>query len=93
MKESEMREIHQQIRDTFEKVGIVDVFYVGVAVDGTHFASYRIGTGDFQYSNIERLQRMIGAVESLKFQVCIHSHSPTVVDDSIPPGEQPGEKL
>lgn len=74
-KEKEMA--HGVIRKAMEDAGIVDGFYCGITLDGTDIGSYQVGNMKFpDYSNVERIQRLIGSVESLKFQMMLSAHIP-----------------
>jgi len=69
--ESIRKAAHETIRKAFDDAGVVDMFYGGVLIDGTEILAFVSGIQDkAEYSNVVRTQRLIGIIESLKFQLC-----------------------
>jgi hypothetical protein len=55
---------HAEVRAAMNKAGAADLFYCGVTVDGYDFCGFTIGRrGSLEYSNIERMQRLLGILE------------------------------
>jgi hypothetical protein len=66
---------HKIIREAMEKAGIVDGFYGGVLLSGKDVSSFQVGIPDrTTYDNVERYQRVVGMVESLKYQLIKSAH-------------------
>ncbi len=64
------REItHDLLRCIFEICGIIDGFYVGILINGQDVASFKAGSSKLEYSNVERYQRLLGAVNDLQHQL------------------------
>lgn len=81
-------EAHEKIRAALDSAGLVDSFYGGVMMDGKDISSYTVGVLDkTEYSNVERVQRIIGIIEALKCQLCGEMNNNTYKETQEDDGE------
>jgi len=75
MRDEERNKAHAIIKEAMEKAGIVDGFYGGTMLTGTDISAFQVGIQNRQtYDNIERYQRIVGLMESLKYSLLKAAH-------------------
>jgi hypothetical protein len=73
---------HEKIRAALDSSGLVDSFYGGVMMSGRDISSYTVGVLDkTEYSNVDRVQRIIGIIQALNCQLCAEMNR-NVYDES-----------
>ena len=66
---------HEILSRAFDEAGIVDGFYCGITITGADVSAFKVGRDNsVEYSNIERCQRLLGAVESCKYSLLTMAH-------------------
>jgi hypothetical protein len=75
MDDPERDSAHKIIREAMEKAGIVDGFYGGVMLSGKDVSSFQVGIQNRTcYDNVERYQRIVGVMASLKYSLLKTAH-------------------
>jgi hypothetical protein len=73
--ETERNAAHKIVREAMEKAGVIDGFYGGILITGKDISAFHVGIPDRQcYENIERYQRVVGLMESLKYGLLKETH-------------------
>lgn len=77
MDKEEIEKAHAIVHKAMEEAGFVDIFYVGVTLDGTSGGVFRAGQDRFaDNSNGERFERLLGLVEAAKIKMVISMFQP-----------------
>lgn len=55
--------------DIAKELNVVDFFFVGIDMEGKTASLFEYGIQRADYSNVERYERLLGAIDSVKFSL------------------------
>lgn len=66
---TERSKAHEAIRKVCEDSGLIDFVYLGVMIDNIGLSGFVCGSEKEERSNVARVERIIGQLEVLKYQL------------------------